>query len=448
MIKIKDTRILIALAIPLIASALVEASLGFTSTIFLSHLGISFLEAGALVAWFFATLMVVVWGLFSAVSVSIANRKGAKDNEAIAHIVRDGLWLAVALTIPTTLLVWNMAPILYKLGQSKALILVATPYLHALAWSVFPDLIGIVLLQLVVGLGHGRTNLVFTISWVILNVSANYVFIFGCFGSPALGIVGLGWATAFSFWLSTIAWLIYLLCRKQYRGYFKKVLSFSVPFYYRELTQVGLPVGLMLCIEVAFFFALLLLVGNLNVMFIAAAQITMQYLGLFVSVLFAIAQAVSVRVSNRLGAGEISSIKNIVHSGLLFALFLMGMLVIFAWVFPEQLIDLDFSSHISDNLKLIDYSKVFLRIGVSFLLLEAIRITLFGALRGLKDTTFTLIGSFISFWVIAIPLGYCLTYYFHFGVIGFWLGLLASGFFGAGFLKWRYVHIITETPDQ
>jgi len=194
----------------------------------------------------------------------------------------------------------------------------------------------------------------------------------------------------------------------------------------------------MWCIEVIFFFVMFLVIGRMGVQFLAAAQVAMQYIGLFVAVLFSIAQAVTVRLSNRLGANDLIAGKNAVHSGLLIALCSMGLLAIGAWVFPDYLIALDFNPHLMRNAMVIYYAKIFLGIGVGFLLLESVRITLFGALRGLKDTRSTLIGSLLSFWVIAMPLGIAFAYGAHMGAIGMWLGLLMSGFFGVGFLCWRY----------
>jgi MATE family multidrug resistance protein len=46
--------------------------------------------------------------------------------------------------------------------------------------------------------------------------------------------------------------------------------------------------------------------------------------------------------------------------------------------------------------------------------------SLFGALRGLKDTHFTLLISILTFWGIALPLGYLLATYFHLAGTGLW----------------------------
>ena len=368
----------------------------------------------------------------------IANRDGAKDELGIAYVLRDSMGLSVLAAIPITIMIWSLAPALLWLGQSETLVRIATPYLHALAWSVLPDLIGLTVLQLVIGLGHARTNLVFTISWVVLNIIANYVLVFGRFGAPALGIAGLGWGTTLSFWITTIAWLIYLIAHKRYRYYFTKLLAFDKPFYYWELIKVGMPTGLMLSIEVSFFFVMLVLIGQRGIQPLAASQVAMQYIGLFVSILFSIAQAVTVVVSNRLGANEPSTIRNAAHSGIALALLSMGILAIISWAFPNVLIAIDFSPTVQKNATIIHDASVYLAIGMGFMLLEAVRITLFGALRGLKDTRSTLLCSLVSFWIIAIPLGEFFANQLQLGAAGSWLGLLVSGLFSAGFLIHRF----------
>ena len=116
------------------------------------------MAAGALVGWLFATLIVILFGTFSAVNILIAHKYGAKDQASIILILRDGLLLAISLTIPTFLLFWNISPILSCFGQSAQLVALAQLYLHALAYGLFPKFILIVLFELIIGLGHSRTK--------------------------------------------------------------------------------------------------------------------------------------------------------------------------------------------------------------------------------------------------------------------------------------------------
>ena len=91
----------------------------------------------------------------------------------------------------------------------------------------------------------------------------------------------------------------------------------------------------------------------------------------------------------------------------------------------------------------------FLFIAAFFQILESSRIALFGALRALKDTHFTLLASIISFWCIALPVGYLLATYFHLGGNGLWYGMVMGAAFSVLLLYWRFkLKIRRYTPHK
>jgi MATE family multidrug resistance protein len=77
-------------------------------------------------------------------------------------------------------------------------------------------------------------------------------------------------------------------------------------------------------------------------------------------------------------------------------------------------------------------------ISAIFQIVEATRIAFFGALRGLKDTKFTLLTSAMSFWCIALPIGYLLATYAQIGGIGYWWGMVMGAAFSVVLLSWRF----------
>jgi len=116
-----------------------------------------------------------------------------------------------------------------------------------------------------------------------------------------------------------------------------------------------------------------------------------------------------------LGAKEVDAAKRAAYMGILIATSFMSIIAIFYWFFPSMLISADFNVHDPKNLEIVQDIKKFFMISAVFQIFEATRISLFGALRALKETHFTLLASIISFWCIALPLGYLLATYFHFG---------------------------------
>ena len=127
-----DVNPLLQLAIPLILTGLIESASPFFGTIFLAELGQAELAAGALVRGLFFTLMVILWGTLTAISVLVAQKHGEKNEKAVSQILRDGSILSFILTPPAILLLWFVAPIFLLFGQSAAVVELAQSYLRYL----------------------------------------------------------------------------------------------------------------------------------------------------------------------------------------------------------------------------------------------------------------------------------------------------------------------------
>ncbi len=421
---INDLNPLLKLAVPLALTGIINSSVFFFETLFLAHVDQQTLAAGALVSWLFGVLATILFGTLGSINVLISHKHGANDDEGIKLVVRDGLLLAGLLTVPAFILFWNMSSIFLLFGQSPSIAILAQSYLHALAWGLLPNFIMIAILESIIGLGHAKVIMVFTVLSVCLNIFFSFVFIFGKFGFPVLVIAGAGWGMTISYWITGIVLASYVLLSNKYKKYFFHILNAKKQSFLWELLQVGVPMGAMYCVEVAFFFALTLVMGSISSRLLAANQIALQYMGTLMAVIFSIAQAITVRMGHLLGAKEVDAAKRAAYMGILMAASFMSVIAIFYWFFPSILISADFNVNDPKNLEIVqDIKKIFM-ISALFQIFEAMRISFFGALRALKDTRFTLLASIISFWCIALPLGYLLATYFHFGGVGLWCGMV------------------------
>ena len=428
---------LLALLMPLIAVSIVNSCSGFFETLFLAHLSADVLAAGALVGWLFGTLVVILFGTLSAINVLIAHQYGAKEEQYIVSVVRDGFAVAGLLFIPTFLLLWNMPPIFLLLGQTPFVVEQATAYLHPLAWALLPALITAVFFQFLLGLGQTRIVMAFTALSTPLTIFFSYVLIFGHLGLPALHIAGAGWGIMLSNTISAIALMIYILQHHDYKPYWQYGFHFKSPSFIVELVRVGLPMGLMYCVEVGFFLTLMLLMGTLGVQALAANQIVFQYLGPLMSVAFSIAQAITIRMGHELGAKNFQTAKSTSFAGAALTLFLMLFVALCYWYCPQTLIGIDLNVHEIKHAKIVHDAIAFFAIAALFQIFEATRISLFGALRALKDTNYTLITSIICFWGIALPAGYFFSHFYALGGKGFWWGMVLGAIMSVILLFYR-----------
>jgi MATE family multidrug resistance protein len=438
-----ESRVLLVLAIPLIMSGVIETSVGFFSNIFLAHLGATSLAAGALVNWVFTTLMVIIWGTLSAITTLVARYYGAKKDDEISYVFYAGLSLAIVLMLPAMLLLWNLSPIFLFFGQAPATVKLAQFYLHGLTWAIIPDFIITVLLQFVAGLGRTRINLTFSLLFVPLSIFFNYSLMFGRFGFPNLGIAGIGWGAALTFWIITLGFSCYFCLNKAYRMYFKFPYWRKIIPQLYEIFQVGLPLGLTYFFEVGFFLAMSILMGRISADMLSANQIALQFFWLFSIVTFALAQGITIRVGHSVGQNNKNAVNNSTLVGIFYATAFMFLVALIYWFFPERLVAIDFNTQDPKNLTIVHLATEFLALAALVQLFEAPRFALFGSLRGLKDTRFTLFTSVLVFWIIALPLG-TLSLAYGFSGFGIWWATILAEIIGIFLLIWQYRRKIKE----
>ncbi|MBA2655025.1 MAG: MATE family efflux transporter [Gammaproteobacteria bacterium] len=437
---------LIRLALPLALIGLAQSGVFFFETLFLAHLGCQMLAAGALVSWLFGTIEAIIFGILTAVSVLVSHKFGAKNTVGISSVLRDGLFLALLFTLPAFLLFWNIAPIFLFFGQDSTVVTLSQSYLRALAWSLLPNFCSVVLIDFLVGLGKTRPIIVFTLIASPFTIFSSYLLIFGKLGLPALGIAGAGWGMTMSNWIEFILLAVFIFIK--HRIYLTNFFDLNRSSFLSELLHVGLPMGFMYCVEVTFYFALTLLMGNIGYQTLAANQIILQYLGALITVIFAVAQAITIRIGHQLGTNQAADIEKTNLFGMGIAVFFMLIVAISYWFFPEKLISIDLDIRDPNNSNVITLAKHFFAIAAVFQIIEAARIALFGSLRGLRDTFFTLVVSIITFWGVALPIGYYAAIRLHYGGQGLWWAMVAAAIMGVIILIIRFQYKIKRITTR
>jgi MATE family multidrug resistance protein len=70
-----------------------------------------------------------------------------------------------------------------------------------------------------------------------------------------------------------------------------------------------------------------------------------------------------------------------------------------------------------------------------------------GLLRGIKDVQIPTMLIAVAYWLIGIPSGYLLAFYFNLGAIGMWLGFIIGLTFSALFLTVRFLKMVKRHLD-
>lgn len=432
------------LSLPFIASQTIYSISGFVGTAMVAHLGQVELAASVLVSMLWFTLSILFFGILNAVSVSVSHDFGAKNFEGINRFMGQAYVIGILMCILMLAILWLMPYLLTYSHQPPNVLYQATRYIHALMWTV-PSLLYLVITeQFLGGIGKAKVVMVTSIIIVPLEIATIYMLMFGKLGLSHFGIAALGYGFALSYFATCVGLTLYIVLVKNYKEFkiYRYINQFDLSGF-KELIRIGLPMGFAQAIEVSSFAVLTLWMGHFGTTMLAAHQIVLQFLGFIVTLLFAMAQAVTVRIGHLAGAGEYKSLKMTVGVGL-GASFVMILLIVIGFsVFHLSLLSIDLNVQDPKNSLLIKDALGLLSIVALWLIIENFRIVAQGALRGLKDTFSLLMIAILNFWIVGLPMAYLVSFVFDFGGEGLWWGFIVGILVGAIAMMYRLSQLLS-----
>lgn len=441
--EIRDS---LLLAVPLAGAQLAQAATSFIDTVMMGLLGSQTLAAGGLGAITFTALLIIGTGIVSAVSPLAAEAHGAAKLDLAGRVARQGLWLAVAIAIPVSFLIWNAGPILQWFGQEEENVRMAETYLRAIVWGYLPGLMFAALKNFAAALSQPRPVILIMVCCTVFNAAANYVLMFGKFGLPALGLAGIGWASTISIWGMFIALVLYMLRRPLFNRYgvFRNLHRVERRIFW-ELFQTGWPIGVLAAVETGLFTVTTFLMGQLGTIPLAAHQVALQTASITFMVPLGISFATTVRVGQFSGRNDPAGAQLAGYVGIGMGALFMGLMAIALWTVPETIVSLYLDVQDPANARVVDLAKPLLGVAAVFQLFDGIQIIAAGALRGLKDTRIPMLIGILSYWVLGLSSGYLLGLQFGLGGVGLWCGLAIGLAAAAAINTWRFQCLIAPS---
>ena len=305
---VRELRAMLALALPLVLTQLTQILVHTTEVLMLGRMGAAALAAATLAAALFHTGMMFAIGVASASAPLIAQAKGARQPRQIRRVVRQGLWMTLAITVPLMAAMWFVRPLLSAMGQDEALLAMTEQYMRAALWGL-PFSVGfIVLRSFVAAFGHARAILAAALVAALVNIPLSWVLIFGGLGVPAMGTQGAGIGVAVTFALMFGLLLAYCLTVSPFRRY-NLLGRFWRPDWatFREIVRVGFPIGGAVVMETGLFAASTLFMGLIGTAQLAAHQIALQLASIAFMVPLGLSHAATIRIGLAVGAGDMAA---------------------------------------------------------------------------------------------------------------------------------------------
>lgn len=419
------------LATPVILGMLGHTMVAFVDNVMVGQLGTAELAAVSLGNSFMFIAMSLGIGFSTAITPLVAEADGENNFEAGKSAFKHGLFLCIVLGIALVLMVFAAKPLMYIMGQPPEVVDLAMPYLNLVAISLLPLIVFQGFKQFSDGMSMTKYPMYATFAANIVNVVLNYLFIFGKFGFPELGIVGAAIGTLASR-IILVGYLWFLLAKKEKSKRFVthiKIFTLAKPML-KKLLNLGFPSAMQMFFEVAIFTCAVWLSGVLGKNPQAANQIALNLASMTFMVAMGFSVAAMIRVGNQKGLKNYRELRRIAFSIVLLtsilAVVFAALFMIFNTALPKLYLDFDDPVLFADNFEVVSIASKLLSIAAVFQISDALQVVALGALRGLQDVKIPTIITFVAYWAIGFPVMYYLSIVTDLGSEGLWYGLLAG----------------------
>lgn len=409
MVRRQIRRQILALAVPIAISNLLERAVNIIDIFLVGGLGAPSIAAVGLAQLMVFFVMSLIQGVTLGTLVVVAQLWGANKREEAAQTAYQSVILGVTLAAVFSLIgiaLGRQGSLL--LGAEGEVVSIADGYLLLIfSFFVFAVLVSI-LSAILQGTGDTRTPMLAILMINVLHVVIAYPLIYGRLGFPQIGVKG----AALAIGLSELAGAIFLLVKTVQKGLIAP--SFK-PELTRSVLWVGFPISLDRILQnmgQILYAKAVLLYGTIAY---AAHQVglAIEALSFMPGAGFAIAAATAVGQS--LGANNLARAKIENYEANRLAVVVMtGMGLVF-FFFPYLLL----RAFTSDP-EVIRLGSLFLKIVAVMQIPLAITMVLSGSLKGAGDTRYLVLVTLAGMWVVRLPVAFILAMVLHMGIAFIW----------------------------
>lgn len=404
--------------VPIVLGQLGVVAVGLADNIMVGRFATDHLAAASFVNSVFNIPIFFGLGFSYGLTPLVGQSFGRGDRERVGGLLRNSLLanllVGVLLSVAMAVVYANLG----RMGQPEELLPLIRPYfLLQLASLVFVMLFN-GFKQFADGITDTTTSMWIMLSANVLNIVGNAILIYGLCGAPALGVTGAGVSTLASrvFMVAAFVWVF--AWRRAYRPYRSGYRR--TPYNRRDfatLNRMGWLVGLQMGQETALFSLSGVMVGWLGTAALAAHQVVASISTLGYTVYYGVGSAVSVRVSNYFGRGELREVRRATMAGVhLLAVLAAGVSAVFL------LSRHDIGSVYTSSAEVTAIVSSLMVILVFYQFGDALQIIYANVLRGMSDVGSMAVISFVGYFLVALPASYVCGFVLDWGIEGIWTG--------------------------
>lgn len=420
-----EAKTLLKLSGPIVVAQLTQTMMYVIDTLMAGQVGVTDLSAVAIGSAIWLPLLLTFQGLLIALTPIIAQHYGAGRIGAIKPALYQGVFLAMVISLVIFIAMQFIHLPLNMMQMDNEMRSKASDYLFYVSFGIFPAAGYMLLRNLFEGIGYTKAAMWISFIGILVNIPANYIFINGLFGMPALGGAGCGLATA-------LVNLSMFGCLLGYAALGKRTAAIraSTARFWPDLQQIWLIVALGTPIAFAFFFEVTLftcvplMIAHLGPTVVSAHQIANNFCSMVFMLPLSIGMATTIRVGHLAGSGDLKELRKAIGTAIQIGLLLAVGIALLTYLLRHWV-----AAQYSADPAVLAMAASILVLACFYQLSDAVQVICSCTLRGLKYTKPIFYITFVAYWPIGFGLGCVLglTNWFTdqpMGAAGFWIGII------------------------
>ena len=303
-------RSLVTLAVPISLQNLVTFAVNFADNVMIGSLGDDAISGVYIGGQLQSVLQMFVGGIEGAILILAAQYWGKKDTQSIRKVVSIGIKFALAVGLLSSLVAVLFPQwVIRAFTTEPGVIQEGAAYVQIVGFTYLFFSVSQVMIAAMRSVETARIGLYISCMALVINVCLNYVFIFGHFGFPAMGVRGAALATLVSRILEMCVGVGYVFFVDKKLRFGLKDLLHTDRQLLRDFIRYGLPVIGGQVVWAINSLANTKILGYYSAGVIAAASITGMLHNLVYVWMNGMSSAVGIITGKTVGAGQYEKMK-------------------------------------------------------------------------------------------------------------------------------------------
>ena len=418
-------------ALPIVFQNIIDAAVSSADVLMLNYVGQSAISAVSLANSMVGILFMFLYGIGTGIAMLAAQYFGKGDMKTIEKVEGIGHKFALSVAALGAVLCLAIPRLLMRIyTDDEVLIDIGARYLVFIAPGLLFWAVSAVYMSILRCIGKVTTSTVLEAIALICNVGLNAVFIFGLFGAPKLGVIGVAIATTISRFIQLMGCVVVSVFMKPGVSLTFKTMFQRHKLLEKDFITMAMPaIGNDLAWSLAFS-AYSAIIGHLGDDAVAAYSIVNVVRNLGCVMCYGIGMASGIIVGQILGEGNMEEGVEAGHICLRLSVItgILGGLFVFA-IMPVVLMLAKLTPTALDYLKFMLYINTYYITGTS-----VNTCLIAGVFRAGGDSKFGFKCDVIDMWCYAVPLGLLAAFVFKLPVKWVYFLLCTDEF-----VKWPWV---------